>query len=73
MFQITKTEAAATMAVEVRVWARKHNVPVTKSLVEERISELTGYFERGTQSYQTQAATIANVQTTLRKALEIPL
>jgi hypothetical protein len=74
MFRMTKTEAAKTMAVEIRCYARKHGLEVTKSLVEERISELSGYHYRAERvSYQTQAATIANVKTTLREALSVPL
>lgn len=73
-FQISKTEAAATVATEVRVWARKANrTEVTRTLVEERISELRGRYERGNRSYLTQAAVIANVTTTLRRALQVPL
>jgi hypothetical protein len=74
MFKISQTEAAETMAIEVRVWARKHGVEVIdRELVAARISELRGRHEHGNQSYQTQAALTANVRTTLRKALEIPL
>lgn len=74
MFKMTKTEAAKTMAVEVRCFAREHGLEVTKDLVEARISELSGYHRTGHRvSYQTQAATIANVRTTLREALGVPL
>jgi hypothetical protein len=74
MFNPTKTEAAETVAVEVRVFARRAGrTEVTKTLVEERISELRGYWANGTQNYLTECATVANVRTTLRKALEVPL
>lgn len=73
-FKPSKTEAAETMAVEVRVWARQHGrTEITQTLVEERISELIGRFERGNRSYQTECATVANVRTTLRAAKAVPL
>lgn len=72
---ITKTEAAEIVATSIRVYAREHGLEVvTKALVEERISELAGYFEDGLRkTYLTESATIANVKTTLRKATAFPL
>lgn len=64
---MTKTEAAKTMALDVRVFARRAGVPVTKHLVEERISEWRGATYVGT--YKAEAAKLANVTTTLRQAL----
>lgn len=36
---MTKTEAAEIIATDVRVEARRYGVPISKSLVEERLSE----------------------------------
>lgn len=36
---MTKTEAAEIIAIDVRVWARRNGTPITKDLVEARLSE----------------------------------
>lgn len=72
-FRPSKTEAAEAMAVEVRCYARRKNLEITRELVEGRINEMSGWFRNGTHTYQTECATVANVRTTLRKALEVPL
>lgn len=55
------------MAVDVRVFARQAGRPVTRALVEERLSEWRG--ERGRGTVKGRAAQLASVQTTLRTAL----
>lgn len=36
---MTKTEAAAIIATDVRVWCRRTGVAITKDVVEARLSE----------------------------------
>ena len=65
---MTKRHAAEVMALDVQVWARKHNQPVTLALCEERVSEWRGPNYAGT--FKAQAALIANPKTVLRLALK---
>jgi hypothetical protein len=60
---ITRTEAAETMATDVLAFAHQHGLPVTKSLVEARISEWRGLAGEG--SYKGACAKLASVRTTL--------
>jgi hypothetical protein len=54
---MTKTEARDIIVTDVRVWARKAGKPATKSLVEERISELGGQGYVGTLKHAAANAT----------------
>ena len=65
---MTRTEAAKTIAIQVRVWARRTSQPITMTRVEEILSELDGPRHRGLR-LQT-AARLANRKTVLRLALE---
>ena len=65
---MTKTEAAKTIAIQVRVWARRTSQPITMTMVEEILSEFGGHRGDGLQ-IQT-AANLANRKTVLRLALE---
>lgn len=68
MAKITRTEAATVMATDVRVWARTHQMQITRTMVEERISEWSGLAGEGT--YKGACAKIAKVTTTLRLAVK---
>ena len=65
---MTRTEAAEIMGLDTRVWARRTGQPVTRDLVEERISEWRGPNYAGTR--KGSAAQLASVRTTLRAALK---
>lgn len=63
--RMTRTEAAETIALHVVVWSRKTGQPVTKTMVEEILSEYRGG-HRG--EFLQQTARLASVPTTLRLA-----
>lgn len=72
--RMSKTQAAEILATDVRVWARKAGVPVTKSLVEERMSELGCGAPQYAGTLKEQAAlTRPSWRTILRAATKYPL
>jgi len=63
---MTKTEAAETIAIQVTVFARQTQQPVTKTAVWEHLSECqSGH--RG--EYLATAAKIANHKTVMRRCI----
>lgn len=62
---MTKTEAAETIALDVVVFARRNSLEITKTLVEERMSEARGGHLGG---FVKQAADLTCWRSTLRAA-----
>lgn len=65
---MTKTQAAHDIALQVVVFARKHQQPITRDGVFGHLSECGGG-HRG--SYLQQAAQAANYKTVLRAAIQM--
>lgn len=58
------------MALDVRVWARKNGVAITKELAEGRVSEWRGDGPSYAGTRKAAAAKLANPKTVLRIALQ---
>lgn len=63
---MNKIEAADIIATNMRVFARRNSLTLTKTLAEERVSELRGITYEGT--YAAEAAHLAHPRTVLRVA-----
>lgn len=71
---MTKTEAAEILATDVRVWARRTGKPITKDMVEERLSELGCGAPQHAGTVKEQAAlTAPSWRTILKEATRWPL
>lgn len=65
---MTKTQAAKDMALQVVVFARKHQQPFNRDAVFGHLSECGGGHKG---SYLQQAAQLANYRTVLRMATQM--
>lgn len=64
---MTRTEAAETIALDVRVWCRKNGKTPSLDIAEERVSELRGPNYQG--NLKGDAANLANPKTVARIAI----
>jgi hypothetical protein len=62
-----QSEATRIILTDLVVWSRRYDLPITMTLVEDRVSELRGFTYRGTDKH-TAASECAGIKNLHRRA-----